>query len=242
MQPYAFNRQEDEHYRKLILILSGVVVTLLALSALLLSGTFGLLSSSSAGQTDKFTAGKVTLTKTATAKCTIGATAPLQPGDKSSGYTLTTAHRTDATFTPCTFTVKYTGTVKATLGLDIALAGTAGTSTPHVTGLYTGKTPTTAKSLRLKVTSTGSAAITYTLATLTAYNSHATDLLIAKTVTPGKTNTFTVNFALPRAATNKYQGAKTTVTLSVLAVQSGNNHPSSGCATAGKKCTTITWS
>ncbi len=224
-------------HKKQLLFGVGSVATIAATAALVTGGTLGLFSSGSVSQTNKYTSGTVSLTKSATAACTIST---MVPGDKSTGYVTSTPHRTDPTDTPCTFTVKYTGSVPSYLGLSVAVAGTKGpTTTPHVTGLYTG---TSGTGLKLNITDSSTTA--YTLSGLTAATSSTDNLLVSTTpVAPNTTYKFTVNFALPRAMTNKYQGAKSTLKLTVAAVQAGNNKPTTGtCTTAGKTCTGISWS
>ncbi len=73
-----------------------------------------------APQTNKFTSGTVALTKTATAKCNIST---MVPGDGTATYPATHAYRTNDNDATCTFTVKYTGSVPADLGLDVTILG-----------------------------------------------------------------------------------------------------------------------
>ena len=215
-------------HKKRLVLAAGSVATVGAVSALVVGATFGLFSSGTVTQTNTFTAAKVTLTKTATASCSIST---LVPGDKSSGY----ANIDTASHRPDSHAVHLHSEVHrwraAYLGLSVTVVGTAGATAP---GLYNG---TSGTGLKLKVSDTAS--VTFTLAGLTSATSSTSNLFVSTSPIPSGTSIkFSVNFALPRAMTNKYQGAKTTLKLKVGAVQSGNNHPSTGtCTTAGKQCT-----
>ena len=70
-------------------------------------------------------------------------------------------------------------------------------------------------------------------------------MLVSKTPDAGSDNTvytFTVNYALPTLAANTYQNTNTSLTLTVYAVQSGNNGSATAC-TVGTQCVGITsWS
>jgi len=66
-------------------------------------------------------------------------------------------------------------------------------------------------------------------------------LFVSKDLSGAAAHTFTVNYALPTAASNTYQTKNTTLTLTVYAVQAGNN--GTGVCTAGSQCANVTqWS
>lgn len=217
--------------RNRLLLIAGSLTALGAIAALGVGATFGLFSATAPGQTDKFTAGKVTLTQTASSACTVS---HMAPGDGTAGYP--NPARTNPADATCTMTVKYTGTVPADLGLNVTLSGS---------GLYN----STATGLQLKVTDTGSTkymtGTTLGGAATTGVTPSASNLLIAANVSPTASYTFTVNYALPESAGNAFQTKTTTVNLKVHAVQYANNGAKAtvtACA-KGKKCTAITaWS
>jgi hypothetical protein len=164
------------------------------------------------------------------------------PGDSSTGAPV--GGKTDA---PCTYNMKYTGTATAYLAVDV----TVGNGT---TSLYDG----TANGLQLYLkdgtpttylTSTAPTAGT----TFTAQGGTATSLPIGTTAnllvspTPAATNatvSFTLNYAVPIATGNTYQGGSSTVTLTFHAVQAANNPVTAACL-AGQQCnatSTFLWS
>jgi hypothetical protein len=163
------------------------------------------------------------------------------PGDSSSGAPI--GSKTDTT---CTYNVKYTGSADAWLGVDV-------TVTNGSPALYDG----TANGLQLYLkdgsttylTSTApTAGTTYkqqggTSATLSAGTT--SNLLVSTTAATQNTAvSFTLDYAVPSASGNTYQGGSATVTLTFHAVQSGNNALPSGCA-AGQQCnstSTFVWS
>ena len=209
--------------RKRLLVAAGALTALGAATTLVAGVTFGLFSASvpqTPGNT--FTAGTVTLTQTASATCTIAA---MEPGDASTGFT------TPGTDTPCTFTVSYTGTLGAFIGLGVV-------ATPATGGLYTG----IATGLQFLITD--GAGTSYTTGGVIHTNTATPlDPLFTHDDAAGTTtHTFTVNYQLPSTAPNSEQGLSTTLTLTAYAVQDSNNGTSTGC-TLGQECSTITaWS
>lgn len=222
-----------------------------AAAALTAGVSFGLFSATTPTQTNTFTAGTVTLTQPVTTACTI---TNLVPGDQTSGYLPANASQTNSAVAQCALKVTYGGSVPAYLGLDLTLSGTAGTSqqayalgntgsTPTaVTGLYDG----TANGLQVELTdSNGTSYWSGTTVNGSAFAGPTTsiaDLLASKSITNGISDTFTVDYALPAGASNAYQGASSTITMVVHAVQAGNNGSASGC-TLGDTCAGIpAWS
>jgi hypothetical protein len=143
--------------------------------------------------------------------------------------------------------MKYTGSATAYLAVDVAVSnGTIplydGTATGLQLYLKDG-TPTT------YLSSTAPTAGT----TFTAQGGTSTSLPVGTTAnllvspTPAATNatvSFTLNYAVPIASGNTYQGGSSTVTLTFHAVQAGNN-PVTGACLAGQQCnatTTFLWS
>jgi hypothetical protein len=213
--------------RKRLLIAAGGTTAVGAAATLVAGVTFGLFSATVA-QTpgNTFTAGTVTLAQTASANCTIG---PLEAGDQSSGFTPANPAETGTPTAPCTFTVNYTGSLPAFIGVGLA-------TTPPTGGLYDG----TANGLQFQITD--GSGTQYTTAGAINTNTATSPLYVS--TDPGGTtgHTFTVNYALPEGATNAYQGLSTTLTITVYAVQVASNGNTTGC-TAGSQCAGIThWS
>ena len=209
--------------RKRLLISAGGFTAVAAVGALVVGSTLGLFSSTQTSGASTFTAGTVTVNTPVTVACNVG---PMAPGDSSTGYTPTPAGQTDAQTAPCTFSVKYAGNLPAYIGVDVAVTGTS---------LYDG----TATGLQLQL-SDGTTSYT----TTGALNG-TSNLLVSTTPDAGSSNTthtLTLNYALPTAAGNSYQGLASTLTFTIHAVQSGNNNFVGGC-TAGHTCgTAANWS
>jgi hypothetical protein len=201
---------------------AGAIATVAAVGTLVAGVTFGFFSATTGSNgNNTFTAGNVTLDTPVVSTCTVG---PMVPGDSSTGYATTPGGQTDARTAACTVSVDYTGNVPAYIGLDLATSGT---------GLY----DQTANGLQFQISDgTGSYATSGVL-------NGGSDLYVSTDPGTGSTNhTFTVNYALPTSADNSYQGKTTTLTLTVHAVQQGNNGNTTGCA-AGAVCAGIsTWS
>jgi hypothetical protein len=227
--------------KKRLAIIVGSVATVGAAATLAGGVTFGLFSASGASGANTFTGGTVTVgTNTPiSVVCTLAA---MVPGDSSAGAPV--GSKAD---TACTYNMKYTGTATAWLAVDVAVSnGTPvlydGTATGLQLYLKDG-TPTT------YLTSTAPTAGT----TFTAQGGTATSLPTGTTAnllvstTPATTGTavsFTLNYAVPIATGNAYQGGSATVTLTFHAVQAGNN-PLPGACVAGQQCnatTTFLWS
>jgi hypothetical protein len=210
--------------KKRLLLTAGGISTVAAAGMLVAGTTLGLFSATNTQTgTNSFTAGTVSQGSAATTTCTI---TNMVPGDSSSGYVSPPSGRTNPQSAPCTFAVTYTGSAPAYIGVDVAVGGTS---------LYDG----TANGLQLQVKD---GTTNYT--TAGALNGTA-DLLFSTTPDAGASNTVhtvTVNYALPTAAPNGYQGLNTTLTITVHSVQSGNNNFVGAC-TAGNTCgTAANWS
>jgi len=227
--------------KKRLAIIAGSVATVGAAATLAGGVTFGLFSASGAGGANTFTGGTVTVgTGTpVSVNCVI---TNMVPGDSSSGAAIGSKAAT-----ACTYNMKYTGSATAWMAVDVAVSN--GT-TPLYDGTATGLqlylkdgTPST------YLTSTAPTAGT----TFAAQGGAATSLPTGTTAnllvstTPAAPNTsvsFTLNYAVPIATGNAYQGGSATVTLTFHAVQAGNN-PLPGACVAGQQCnatTTFLWS
>jgi hypothetical protein len=227
--------------KKRLAIIVGSVATVGAAATLAGGVTFGLFSASGAGGANTFTGGTVTVgTGTpVSVNCVI---TNMVPGDSSSGAAIGSKAAT-----ACTYNMKYTGSATAWMAVDVAVSN--GT-TPLYDGTATGLqlylkdgTPST------YLTSTAPTAGT----TFAAQGGAATSLPTGTTAnllvstTPAAPNTsvsFTLNYAVPIATGNAYQGGSATVTLTFHAVQAGNN-PLPGACVAGQQCnptTTFLWS
>ena len=227
--------------KKRLAIIVGSVATVGAAATLAGGVTFGLFSATGAGGANTFTGGTVSIGTGTPGSVTCSLTG-IVPGDSSAGAPV--GSKAD---TACTYSMKYTGTATAWLAVDVAVSnGTPvlydGTATGLQLYLKDG-TPTT------YLTSTAPTAGT----TFTAQGGTATSLPTGTTAnllvstTPATTGTavsFTLNYAVPIATGNAYQGGSATVTLTFHAVQAGNN-PLPGACVAGQQCnatTTFLWS
>jgi hypothetical protein len=202
--------------KKRLALGAGAVATVGAVATLVAGVTFGLFSATQTGSTNTFTAGTVTLTNPVNVSCTVG---PMAPGDSSAGYTPVPAGQTDPQTAACTFAVTYGGNLPAYLGVDAAVGGTS---------LYDG----TGSGLQFQISDGPTSYATGGVLNGTS------DLLVSTTpdaASSSTLHTLTVNYALPTASPNSYQGKSTTLTLTIHAVQSGNNNFVGGC-TAGHTC------
>ena len=227
--------------KKRLAIIGGSVATIAAAATLAGGITFGLFSASGASGANTFTGGTVTVAAGTPTSVTCSIT-NMVPGDSSAGAPI--GGKTD---TACTYNMKYTGSATAYLAVDVAVSnGTIplydGTATGLQLYLKDG-TPTT------YLTSTAPTAGT----TFTAQGGTSASLPIGTTAnllvstTPAATNTavsFTLNYAVPIATGNTYQGGSATVTLTFHAVQAANN-PVTGACLGGQQCngtSTFLWS
>jgi hypothetical protein len=163
------------------------------------------------------------------------------PGDSSAGAPI--GGKTAAT---CTYNVKYTGSASAWLGVDVTVTNG---STPLYDGSATGLQIYLKDGSTTYLTSTAPAVgTTYVKegGTSASLPAGTTSNLLVST-SPATTNTavsFTLDYAVPIATGNSYQGGSATVTLTFHAVQSNNNALPSDCA-AGQQCnpgSTFVWS
>lgn len=162
-------------YKRLAMSLLAVA----AISALVIGGTFALFTASTTNQSNTFTAGTVTLDAHATNLVNV---TNIAPGDSGTA----------------TYSVKYTGSLDAWLGLSTTLSGDL-------------------------TTCDGGGKYTYSISDGTkSYNANAADQVIKKVV-PNETVTFTLTGALNLNAGNDCQGDSATFSMLVKAVQARNN-------------------
>lgn len=104
---------------------AGAVAAVGSFATLVAGVTFGLFSATTAGQTNTFTAGKVSLTQALTKSCVV---TQMSPGDGTAavGGTPNNIAANGNSHVQCVYDVTYTGDVPAYLGLDIEVIGTAG--------------------------------------------------------------------------------------------------------------------
>jgi hypothetical protein len=197
---------------------AAALATIASIVALAAGVTFGLFSAATTPQDNSFTSGTVSLGTPVSVPCTVN---NMVPGDDSTGYTPDTTGRTNAQTAACTFTVTYSGNVDAYIGLGLSASG----------GLYDG----TANGLQFQVSD---GTTSYTTGGVINTNTSSDPLFVSKDSSGAAAHTFTVNYALPRSAGNTYQNMSTTLTLTVYAVQAGNN--GNGSCTAGQQCANVT--
>jgi hypothetical protein len=224
-------------FRRRLALAAAAMATLGAAGGLLGSSSLALFSGTEAGSGNTFTAGTVTvgLGTGTSVTCTVS---NMNPGDSSAGAPI--GSKADSS---CVWYVKYTGNVSAWLGVDVNI-------TNGSTALYDG----TANGLQLYLKDANSTTyLTSTAPTAgTTYkNSGGTatslptgttaDLLVSTTAaTSGTAATFTLDYALPIASGNTYQGGSATVTLTFHAVQSTDQTLPSACTYAGYQCPAAT--
>jgi hypothetical protein len=217
--------------KKRLALAGAVVATLGAVGTLVGGTTFGLFSSSGSSNGNVFTAGTVTVGPgdTGSVTCTIP---NMVPGDSSTGAPI--GGKTD---TPCTYNVKYTGSASGWLGVDVTVAnGSTALYDDTTTGLQlylkdasSTYVTSTAPTAGTKFTQEGGTPASLPIGT-------TSNLLVSTTpATTGTAVSFTLNYAVPIASGNSYQGGSATVTLTFHAVQS-NNNPLPGDCVAGQQC------
>ncbi len=218
--------------RKRLVIAAAASTAIAAVATLTAGFTFGLFSATESSGSNSFTAGTVSVSPSSAGSvtCTISA---MVPGDSSAGAPIG-----DNSDTTCTYNVKYTGTASAYLGVDITVTN----GTP---ALYDG----TKNGLQLYLADSSSTTYVTSTAPLagTTYEQEGgtsaslaegttSDLLVSTTpATNGTSVDFSLDYALPIASGNTYQGGSTTVTLTFHAVQAGSNALPADCA-AGQQC------
>lgn len=227
--------------RKRLAIIGGAVAAVGGAAALIGGLTFGLFSASGTSGANTFTSGTVTVGAGTPTSVTCSIT-NMVPGDSSTGAPI--GGKAD---TPCTYNVNYTGSASAYLAVDVAIGNG---SVPLYDGSATGlqlylkdAAPTTYLTSTAPTAGTtfkqeGGASVSLPVGTT------ANLLVSAVPATPNTAVSYTLNYAIPLASGNTYQGGSSTVTLTFHAVQAANN-PLPGDCVAGQQCnatTTFLWS
>lgn len=214
------------HRRRLAMRIGAAAI---AVGALVM-GSMALFSDSNTSPVNGFAAGKVTVglgTTTTTCAVTL-----LVPDDSSTGFGSGSGDKT-----PCTYDVKYTGTVGAWLAADIKIE----TGSP---ALYNAGSD----GLQMKVAvangpnlMNGTKVIAQNGTNTTVQSgTEVKNILLSSTpAANGDSLEFKVDYLLPRLAPNLLQGGSATITITFHAVQS-KNQPIGGCV-AGRICDDITW-
>lgn len=238
--------------RKRLFVAAGFVASLGAVVALVAGVTFALFSATSSTQQNSFAAGSVSLSKSAVTDCSV---TNMVPGDATAAFSPVNSAQTNATMQQCKFTITYTGSAPAYLGLDLGVSGTAGSAVQAYAANNLGTTPSNA--VGLYDGSANGLQVQISDGTTTYWNGtsvngstfgasgSANGLLVNNTPITSGTYTFTVDYALPQGAGNGYQGAGSNIKLLVHAVQAGNNGTPASIASCvkGQTCAAITsWS
>lgn len=209
----------------------GGLLAVMALGSLAMSTTMALFSDSKTSSTQEISAGTVTIGDGASdVTCNVNT---LMPGDSSTAYGSGSADRTK-----CEFNLEYTGSGSAYIGVDVAI-------TNGSTVLYSG----TASGLQFKIRSGAvsfvngtsySAESTGASTTISAGTPVENMLLSTTAATNGTVIPVSIDYMLPLASPNSFQGGSVSVVLTVHAVQSSNQ--SIGSCVAGRPCSALAWS
>jgi hypothetical protein len=227
--------------KKRLAIIGAAAATVGAAATLAGGITFGLFSASGSSGANTFTGGTVSVGTGTPASVTCSIT-NMVPGDSSSGAPIG-----GKAATPCTFNMKYTGSATAWLAVDVAVSnGTVPLYDGTATGLQLYlKDGAPATYLTSTAPTAGTTFAAQGGASASLPTGTTSNLLVS--TTPAAANTavsFALNYAVPIATGNAYQGGSATVTLTFHAVQAGNN-PLPGACVAGQQCnatTTFLWS
>lgn len=210
--------------RRRVILVSAVGATALAATTVVAGTTFGFFSSTANGQTNSFTSGTVTLTKTLESACNV---TNMAPGDTPG---------------PCTMQTTYSGSLSAYIAVDVLVETQAGSGGST---LYTGG----GAGLHVTVTDNQGTPTTYTVPTASTTCPNGApagstcyeldnELYGTSAYSNGSVDTITTQVSLPNSAGNGYQGASAQVILTAHAVQSKNNALAcTTTATAGAPCT-----
>jgi hypothetical protein len=201
--------------KKRLALLAGSATTVAAVATLVAGTTFGLFSSTQAGSANTFATGTVTVGNPVSTVCAV---TNMVPGDDSAGYTPQLTGITDGTFAACKFSVKYSGSAPAYIGLSTAQSG----NLPLLWQVAQSATDVSQPG----AFANGSGVINS--------NSAASPLYVATDAGGDNTvYTFWVDYALPSTYTTQVNTGAS-LTLTVEAVQSGNN--GDGTCTVGAQC------
>lgn len=230
---------DDQSPRRRRVVVTAASVSLVAALLALAAGVaYARFSASKPTNTETMAGGKVTLSSSSTATCTVTG---LLPGHSAG---------------PCTLQATYGGTVQGWMALDVLVATKA--QSPGTIALY--RPSDSANDLQLSVQDNQSPQVTYATpstnfgaalsscpagsgfgSTYTCYQ--LTDLLVSTTAFTSSSAavTFTLTATLPSSNGTGYQGGTASIVLLAHAAQAGNN-AATGCTTAGQPCASIHWS
>lgn len=195
-------------WRRMVALVSGagLVVTTSA------GATFGLFASAAFASSGSFTAGTVILAAPTAGTCSFS---NLEPGQASTSM--------GGALPDCTYTVTYSGSLAGWVALDVTMTSPS-PSDPTTPALYNGQSD------GLQVQISDSYGNTYSV--------HGANQLVAKTgtsdtnadgsVNAGWSDTFTVDYSLPKDAPGSLSGGTATLQLIAHAVQESNN-PMTSC-------------
>lgn len=162
-----------------------------------------------------FTAGTVALGTPVVAGCTVTHIVPGNSGD------CTVAVTTGATDEPANVTIDV-AVVNATVPGSVPQSSSNTCVNSPATGLYDG----TSNGLHVTLASTDGVTpvASYSLSGLAGASSSTTNLLPARSVAGGTTETYTLHWSMPNngCTDNNYQGASSTFTSTVYSAQSAN--------------------
>lgn len=219
---------------RMTLVRLALIGGAVALSTSLIGGaSYAYFASAAPYQDSTFVAASLRLAEAAeSSPCTIQNSGALAPGESSSS---TLFPGTDDTLpSACSYEVAYTGTVPAWIGLKVSTSSQAGS--PGTEALLDGQPD------GLQVIILDSYGNTFGVGSVTCQGSYPNastcsssnqGQLVAKvghtfvnaggSVDSGWSDTFVVNYALPFAAANPYQGGTAAIVLTAVAVQTAHN-------------------
>lgn len=224
--------------KKRLALVAGSVTAAGAVATLVAGTTFGLFSATPSSSTaNTFATGTVSIGNPVSTACTI---TDMVPGDESTGFVAysgdgVTGNNQSSKDLQCKFQVQYTGSVPAYIGLGTAASGNLPLKWELASATSDNNTPTTpTQAPGSTYTSTAAGSINANSASSPLYV--AKDAGTANSATGDKYYTFYVDYALATAySAQTNTGAS--LTLTVYAVQAGNNGDGSSCV-VGSSCGT----
>ena len=211
--------------KKRLALGAGALATVGAVGTLAAGVTFGLFSASQ-GPTSSGTFTALTVAEGTPGHATC-VNHSIVPGDSTAGWNTKNGAptgQTDSPFATCTITVANTSTTPTDVGIVLANTGT----------LY----DASATGLQYLVQADGNVIDNGSLSQTGAAGN---DLYIASDPATGGSHSITMDWYLPTGSVNAYQGLTAALSVTVDAVQSGNNAPTNPC-TVGQECAGIVWS
>jgi hypothetical protein len=226
------DQSSRRHRRRRFVIALAGMSSLGTLAATAVAVTNGLFSDTATSSSNSLTSGTVTVGAGTGTTVTCAVTG-IVPGDSSTGD----ASGSKA-LAECAYSVKYTGSAPAYLGVDVSVTdGTTKLYSADANGLqWLVKDASNTYVSGYQYSDQASATQTLTSGT------PLTNLLLS--TAPAATNhevLFKVDYLLPASAGNAYQGGQASISLTFHAVQSGNQTLPAACG-AGRQCSGLTWS